>query len=401
MDTFAIGELLVSPVATLERLAGSNPASLLATGLPGLEAQGGFPSNVPYLQHGAWWALFNKVGSKRIVTLKELQLIPLQSRTGSTFSNYTTQHISAITGGTEVVPVPLDTNNASLSPLIVARTNCDIVPVVNSTLRVTMDLPLLNATRAVPYPVWRSPTSGNSEIFTQVNTETQGIVLNANEGLSVMSTGGVSRENCSLALSVYFSVDAETFVIREPIQTGSMPSLFALFNGPSGKVVIIHRLVVSEITSDETTLRRLSFETISGIHPNSLGTSVDLVPLDSTAESLPPQIVCCTKAGVLQSSADAVNVIRDDRNFLRRQVGAIMGAGPGLNTGPNVGGNAISPDYCRIWRGDMILREGEGVALFQKDDTSSYGNGYWLFGLITVENAAVPGYSNASVSYVS
>lgn len=402
MDTFVVGERLASPVATLERLPGNNPNSLLATGLPGLEAQGGVPSNVPYLQHGAWWALFNGAGSNRVVTVKELQLVPLQSRTSSAVSNYTTQRITSLTGGIDVTPIPLDTNNASLSSLILTRINCDIAASANSTLRITPDVPLLNATRAVTYPTWHSPTSGNAEVYTRVNTDVQGIVLRENEGLSILSTGGVSRENYALAVSVVFTVSSESFIVREIVQTGAMPSLFALFNSTgSGKVVTVEHILVTEVASDETTLRRITLETISGIHPNSFGTPSNLIPLDSTTAALPTQIRCCQRPGALQMSADAVNAVRDDRNFLRRQVGATMGVGPGLATGPNVGGNAITPDYCRIWRGDMILREGEGIALFQKDDTSSYGNGYWLYALVTVDTATITGYSGASVSYVS
>lgn len=400
--TYSIGERLVSPVATLERLPTNNVDSLLPTGLPGLEAQGGSPTNVPYLEHGAWWALYNGVGSGKILTVKEVQVTPLQSRTTSTVSNYTTQRINAISGGVDVVAAPFDTNNAAIPAQVLCRLNADVTA-TGGTLRITTDLQQLNATRAVPYPTWRSPTSGNAEIFSQKGSDVQGYVLRENEGLSVMSTGAVSRENYTLAVSVIFTIGTESYMIRESIQTGAFQSLLAIFNGTgSGVVITIRNITVSEITSDEVTLRRVTLESISGIHPNSKGTPADFIPHDTTNPALPSTVVSALKAGVFQVGIDAgTGGSRRNQSFLRRQVGAIMGVGPGLATGLNVGGNGLSPDFNRIWRGDFVLREGEGIAIFQKDDTSSYGNGYWLNVLVTVEDNITPGYSGAAISYVS
>lgn len=400
--TYSIGERLVSPVATLERLPIGNPGSLLPTGLPYPEAQVGFPSNMPYVEHGAWWALFNTAGSGKIVTVKEVALTPLQSRTTSTVSNYTMDRISALAGGSDVVAAPLDTNNAALPAGLLCRLNADVT-LTGARLRTTMDLQQLNAARAVPYPIWKSSTSGNAEIYSQRGADVQGMVLRENQGLSILSTGSVSRENYTLAVSALFTVGAESYLIREIVQTGAFPSLLAIFNSTgSGIVVTIRNVVVSEVTSDEVTLRRMTLESISGLHPNSYGTPADFIPHDSANPALPAHVRSVLKAGVLQMGNDAgMGGPRRNQSFLRRQVGAIMGVGPGLATGPNVGGNGLSPDFNRILRSDFVLREGEGIALLQKDDTSSWGNGYWLNVLITVEDNITPGYSGAAISYVS
>lgn len=400
--TYWIGERLVSPVATLERLPMGNPGSLLATGLPGPEAQMGFPSNMPYVEHGAWWALYNAAGSGKKISVKEVAVTPLQSRTSSAVSNYTVNRVTAVSGGVDAAVTPLDSNNAAIPAQVLFRINCDITT-TGAVLRTITDFPQLNPTRAVPYPVWRVQNGGNSEILMQSGTDVQGQVLREGQGLSFATTGSVSRENYSMAMSCMFTIGSATYVVRETIQTGAFPSLFAIFNGVgSGVVITVRKILFAEIGSDEVTLRRMTLESISGLHPNSYGIPADIIPFDSTNSALPAAVRSVLKAGVLQMGNDAgMGGIRRNQSFLRRQVGAIMGVGPGLATGPNLGGNALSNHYCRIWHGDFVLNQGEGVAIFQKDDTSTYGNGFWLNVLLTVEDVVTPGYSGAAISYVS
>lgn len=386
MDTYAFSTDLAF-VADLTQLP-PNPALIDEAGVTTaalLPTLGGTPGG-PCLVNAAPWALYNRAGSGKKVSLLQLHLRELQARTATATSNrLSTIRLSAMSGGIPLAPQPLDTDNAALPAQVLCSEGPDITT-TGATLREALDLPQLNATRAVALPPWRLP-GWQDRIYGAFGSEPQGQVLREGQGLAVFSTGRIAKENWPLAVVVLFSIGSASYVARTRLTTGSMDCAVGLFNGAgSGVVLTVNQVLVAEVATDEQTVRRFQLEPISGLR---IGDALDVTPLDSTAPALPAGIVCAEKAGCLQESADATTVpARRCENVLRRLATPPLGASPGL-------ANPFrSPELeAHVWQqssaSPLVLREGEGVALYQRQLTHGWAFGYNLSGLFTVEDDTV------------
>jgi len=387
-DTFAFSDDLafiadlnqLPPNPSLKDEEGITTAALLPT-------LGGFPGG-PCVVAAAPWALYNSARSGKLVRLLSLSLTEFQARTATATSNrLNTIRTSAQSGGIAVASIKLDTAAADLPSQVLIAEGPDITT-AGAVLRTALDLPQLNPTRAVAYPPWRTPGTAD-RIYAQAGADVQGQVLREGQGLAVFATGRVAKENWPLAVVVVFTVGADTYMLRSRVTTGSMDCAIGLFNGSgSGVVITVRGVYATEVATDEQLLRRFQLEPISGLRG---GVSLDTVTgLDSTA-ALPSSILCVEKAGCLQESADAIDPpARPCENVLRRLVCPSFGASPGIaNTCLFPGAqrrvfdqNSDSP---------IVLREGEGVALFQRQVQTGWAFGYHISGLFTVEDATTQG----------
>jgi hypothetical protein len=390
--SYAISERLVSPTYSTQKLPFWD----------NLAAQQNPPQNTPYVEAGAWWALFNERGSGAVITINGLQLTPLQARTSSVQSNYGLQRISAVDGGSDIENItPMDSNNPTIPPEVLFRRNANITT-TGSNLQTVVDIPLLNATRAMCYPIYRSPGYGSS-MYEQPNSTTQSQVLREGEGLGILTTGNIGRENFCYGVTVLLTVGTNSYLLRETVQTGAWGSLISVFNGVgSGVIIRVREIFVAEITSDETTTARsLTVETISGLSKNSLGIPSPLIPMDTTNPDLPSGIKSIFRAGVLQVGADSMlgPINRRNQFPLRRIAAAPFGVGPGLAAGVYLG-CAFNDDYVRLLSDGFVLREGEGIAIMQREDTSGWGSGYFLSGSVIIAPTSAPA-AEPTINYTS
>lgn len=395
----------VTYAPTIERLPADGYDTINRPGvlMNGVAEAGGLPGNQPVLEHRAMWALYNGIGSGKKITVASVYMTPLQGRTTTAAQLWGVQRLSAMSGGEDISDAvePLDTNNAAIPAQVLFRDGCSAT-LTGAALRRLTDLPLLNATRATMLPCWRDPALNSEVLATQKGlTDVQGQVLREGQGLGILTTGGVSRENSVLAVQVFFNIGAASYMLRRLVQTGVWDALIGIFNGAgSGVVIDVRSVSVTEVATDEVaTLRRYELGTISGMHPNSTGFPLAITPMDSASGALPSQIVSALRPAVIQIGKDSgLAVPRPNNAALRRMVSAVLGKSAGLAAlldSPRMMGEVFSSDATP--GNGFVLREGQGIALFQKDDFSSWGSGYWVTCSMLVDDAPAAGYSRAEV----
>lgn len=397
-DTFHVTTSL-TPLAELVQLP-PNPALVDESGittaalLPTLGGNPGLPSVVG----SAPFAIFNEAGSAKLLNILEIDLVETQGRT-TTAANFALgfERCSAMSGGDDIEVTKFDTDDADLPAEVLVREVIGAYTTDGGAIRKVLDLPQLNPTRAVAFPMWRTPTAwSNDRVYGASNADVQGQVLREGQGFVAMTTAGTGKAPFPLAVIVFFSVGSATYMARTRGSADTFPAFLGIFNGSgSGVVITINQVLVAEVMTDDTTLRRFQLETISGIKaPDRL----DVVPLDSSA-ALPSGIVVAQKAACLQASFDDVSLpSRPNEHVLRRLVRPDAGASPGLAT-PFTNWPRAALGQSRIWSqhsdGPLVLRPGEGVALFQRQTYTGLAFGYQLSVLFSVDDA--PGQAVAPV----
>lgn len=329
------------------------------------------------------WALYNGAGSGRKITVGNLVVNPLQGRTGTAAQTWGIQRLSAMSGGEDVSGdvAPLDTNNSAIPSQVLFRDGPSIT-VTGEVLRRTLDFPLLNTTRAYAFPAYRNAGFNDSLVSTQKSlTDCQGQVLREGQGLGILTTGSTGRENYVLAIQAFIDISGQTYMFRKLVQTSAWGAMLGIFNGSgSGVVVTVRDINVVEVATDGVGLRRYELGTISGMHPNSKGRRMTPAKLDSANNDLPDQIVSALRPGVIQIGKDSgLAPARPNNNPLRRWNSAVLGIGPGLAcllNGPRFLGEVA--DFSSSVGNGFVLNEGQGIAVFQREDFDSWGSGYWL-----------------------
>jgi hypothetical protein len=403
-DTFVVSTNLSDIVCAQERLHVHqfNQDTVLSPIDPTLN---GVPGQETMIQAAAAFAVWNPVGSARRLRLLDMTLNETQGRTQSgTTVAWDMTRITAIDGGIDVPLIPMDTDNTALPSQVkvVRRVN---ITGTGSSFRKVLDLTQLNATRTLEYmhalrsgPV--GVAGGNlctGMLFSTYDGDVQPITLREGEGIGVLIANNVGRENFPLEMLIWIDVSGETHLVRHVGHPESFGAALAVFNGSgSGVVLNIIRVAVSELMTDQQVATgqplRFTLETISGIHQNSLGDRLTPVALDSNNDSFPSSVVVAVPCGVIQLSRDnalANGLSRTNEYPIRRLAKVPFGAGVGLGTmalhGLGTSGFINDVISAKYDDGDFVLNPGEGVALFQRDVSGGWGQGWWLRLLMTVE----------------
>lgn len=378
----------LTPLAELVQLP-PNPAIVGEEGITTaalLPTLGGNPG-LPCVVNSAPFALFNSEGTNKLVNILEIDLLETQGRT-ATATNFAFgfERCSAMTGGDDIEVTKLDSNSSSLPSQVLVRKVIGAYTTTGGTIRKVLDLPQLNATRAAAFPPWRSPTAWtNDRVYGASNADVQGQVLREGEGFVAMTTTGTGKGPFPLAVIVLFSIGAATYMAHTQGSADTFPAFLGIFNGSgSGVVITINQVLVAEVMTDDTPLRRFQLETISGIKAPDL---LEAVALDSSNAALPAGIVVAQKAACFQASSDCVVLpSRTDEHVLRRLVRPDVGASPGLTT-PFTAPQHISRHvFSQHSDGPLVLRSGEGIALYQRQTYSGLAFGYQLSVLFSVED---------------
>lgn len=363
------------PNPTLQGESGTTTAALALT-------LGGNPGQ-PCVQNAAPWALWNPVGSGYKATLTELHLCEMQSRTTTAALNRCSIiRTTAMDGGTDVPIAKLDTSSADL-PATVRCATRPYVTTTGATVRELLDAPQLNATRVIALPPWCVP--GGAKTWDVRGSEPQGMVLREGQGLAI-GLQAASKEAFPRSITILFSVAGATYQAQAVVRTG-VPVPLGLFNGTgSGVVLTVLQVLVEEIATDETNVQRFQLEPISGLRD---GVGVTVTPLDST-QTWPAALRCVERAGCQQASADSAQPpARTCESVFRRLARPSFGASPGLANifvFPDLVGHVIQHRGSKVGVDALVLRPGEGVALYQRQTTSGWTTGNHLSGLILVES---------------
>lgn len=389
-DTYCVTSSLV-PFSDLNQLPPNPPlrgeeSVTTAVLLPTLGGNPGLPNVTP----SPLFAIFNQKGSSKTVKVLDFHMVETQGRTTTaTTFQFGLARCSAMSGGDDVDVVKMDTDGADIPPEVLIREVVGAYTLSGTSLRKMLDLPQMNPTRAMPYPVWRgAASSGNNDrLYGSNGADIQGQILREGQGIVALTTAGTGKEPFPLAVNIIFSIGTDSYLARSRGSADTFPAFLGIFNGTgSGVVITINQVWVAELTTDETSIRRLQLETISGCRTID---PLDATPMDSTSPSLPSSIIVTRKAACLQKSADALDAgPRADENLLRRLVCADQGQSPGLAT-PFTKPTSVSfgADIFKMAPGEpFVLREGEGLALFQRQTNSGLSFGYQLSVMFSVED---------------
>lgn len=413
-DTYYVGTELVTPVGSVERLA-PDPNGEYNTvrgliGPTGYQTAAGAATTGQYVEHGAWYALYNAPGSGKKINILNLSLVENQARRGTTATVAELYRTTSDTGGVEVPVTCFDSDSYDIQPQMKFRINCDLPTTTGSQLREILDLQKLTLGQSVAYPNWARPSGGrldNSVVWDMSGlSEIQPLTLREGQGIALVVNTGGGGVVWPLALTVLFNIGTVSYIMRQPILFQSVGALFSMFNGiGSNRTITVLNISVTEITDVQTAvLPYVEVATVSGLHPNSLGLTEPVLKLDSNSPDLPPHIQSCQKAGVFLAHSSSFIISsgmrrRGNEQAIRQVPLAPYGHFPGAATPVGFGlipgtktkslldftyRNRSSTD----WPHQLTLREGEGIAIVQPQGTSGRGQGFWMDLLFTVEDAA-------------
>jgi len=170
---------------------------------------------------------------------------------------------------------------------------------------------------------------------------------------------------------VFFNIGSDTYLVCEVIPMSSHAPLFSVLNGTgSGVVLTLARVEIRQIRTSDV-MRVVTIERLSGLYG---GDDITPVAMDSTATGLSTGVLIRRDASATQANLDsnigAQKKAGGDLPF-RRVALPYYGVHPQLSS-LNIWSKQRATDSMQTL-GDIVLREGEGVGVFQKVNGSGRG----------------------------
>lgn len=319
----------------------------------------------PYFQHIAPIAIFNGQGSGVKLNIKMLNCRPLTGPQTPT-STMEVRRITAITGGTPVAPVKLDSANADLPSQITSVFAPDSVTGTTS-LRRTFICSGANFTRALAN--LSSMLNGDSRAgfdsgeFMKMTgeVELQKPTLNEGEGLAVVFTANGPTFCFGLTVMVRDRATNETHRFNDMIEPRFLSGnvAWAILNGAgSGISLEILRIQIRELGTDE--IPYITYEPIEGF--DSAAEDAVYLMADS-AETVPANVFIKKNCNTMRAGSKYGGIMSSPA-FRRVTLGEPP-YGPGISGGPQIARRGLfSPDMDTRGAAPITLNEGQGVALF-------------------------------------
>lgn len=350
--------------------------SFLAGGPPTLETM--VSPGPPCMEHGCLFGLMNNHGSDRIIRIKALDVNEQLTRTTTAQVRCLFYRTSAQADGHPLSMVKFDSAAPDLPAALQVARFPAVATVSGAAFREIQFLgglvfatALLGLNSALPP---RSGMSGGLGLaqFDTWDTAVQGMVLREGEGIT-LTTGGLSPSPYELEVRVHLNVGGETHLLCEVIPMSSHAPMLGIFNGSgSGVVATVVRIDIRVLHTSDL-LRQLSFERISGLDG---GFDLPVIPMDSAGDALPEAVAVTRFGAALTANVDGGlggNRRRGgDAIPFRRWTTPHFGLGPGLAS-LNLQQTRSPVFKTPSDSDDIVLREGEGIALFQRALASGRG----------------------------
>lgn len=326
----------------------------------------------PYLEHVATLALYNDFDSNVKLKIKRVVIRPISGRTSTTAPIVNIDIISAVSGGDDIVPFKMDTNNLDLPSQILIKEDPPSVTSV-STIKRTMGLMTMSFTRALAGLSDASLgqySSGNDSAVTFDSGycdlgQTQGITLHEGDGFAVTYTTLQCQQ--TVMLNMLFKTEDGTYGVRNAITPEPARPTFAIFNGVgSGKTITILLMEMHEIGDD--TLPFWMIEKIDSIGEQVAPPSVSesIIKFDTNNADLPTDVIVRSncKVKLMGSKSGAFMATPTYRRNLLNIFG--VGSTTGVNWAERAYREPIeqNPDFM------MVLNEGEGMAIIKNTASS-------------------------------
>lgn len=347
--------------------------------------------NTPYIEQAAVLGIMNNYGSDSIVRIREISINEVIGRTTTALTNLDLWRITALSGGTVIQTTKADSNATTL-PSQVSVVKYPTVTTTGSYLRRVPTLTGFSPTTAM---MWHHSVDGGSRIsglglgrmFSSGDSEAQKIILREGEGISLRTTL-TSPQNYRVEINVQFSDGTNDHIVNEMLNIGSGTEVFGILNGSgSGIVISISKVEMRLLRTTEIPI--FSIETFSDMND---GVTVTPIAMDSTSPVIDSLVEFKQNASVVQGNVDA-QVGRNakqggDMIPFRRLVEPVFGKGVGLASGALQLRPINNKPFCIDGAnntGEIVLREGQGLGIFQRVNYSGMGN-YEFNILFTVED---------------
>lgn len=314
----------------------------------------------PYLSHVAPLALFNPTGSGLVVRVRRVDVLPLMEQSTTTPSVAEVYRITAHTGATDTVAATaLDSANATLPAQVVCARAPASITTTGDRLDSARSMPLANDTRAVGYTFAQLPLSRRLGRADAATAELQRIVLREGQGIAATMSSSNGLVWRGRVVVVVRNVSGGACYAYGFAFCESMSPRFSLLNG-SGSGVVLEVVSVDYVETGTDVVPQIALEPIDGIGD---GEAVPIVPMDSTASA--GTLIARRNCAILMRGAKAGALI----SVPHMQWRAAAHMGVGVNVG-NLDGRlpfwqrGAGPYMPEL---DLVLREGEGVAITYKN----------------------------------
>jgi len=329
---------------------------------PSLEMPLSSMAGHPYFEHMALLAIQNEKGSNVDLIIKRITIKPLTTQSTSLPTLIEFRRVTALSGGTDIAVVKMDTNIPNLPPQILVRKNPSLT--VSSVFHRGMNMQTLNFTAALRLTAskWLGKTIANLNQAEQlragyIDTQTQGWVFREGEGFA-LNLPAIPLTN-AYQFNCLFSTEDGTYFFSETIRPEAVTPILGLFNGStSGKTVTVKQFEIQEIGDD--TLPYFTIEKIDGLRN---GESITPEKMDTSNASLPTQIKIY-KNPVVLLAGHKLGAIMINPSF-RRAIQQIYGTGPGFS-GVDLSGVNYTSKTLDNYKTDIRLKEGQGLAIIKK-----------------------------------
>ncbi len=357
----------------------------------------------PYLTHAAILGILNGKGSGRILRVRSIRIDGIVGRTVATNTNFSLQTVSAVTSsGTTATAFALDSNNAALPSQVVCYTNPAAVTTTNVVIDDAANLAMTSMVTALrSFNKQAVPLRSRVRWWDATTAETQKIVLREGQGLACHTNSAASNNfRAEFNVMVREATSGACYMFKVNAAATGYP-IWALLNGSgSGVVLEVLWVTLGEIADDS--VPQFTVEQVDGLNDTS-GSAVTPFAFDSTS-SLPSQVLVRERCTVLTEGAKhGAFIAIPQRQWTQ---GAFSGTGPALATAVNAKRNeqwGASP-FTRGYSSDVdwVLREGDGIAVFQRNAGSlgAWRIGLWLTHESSLGSAVFPPEADVELGVV-
>lgn len=343
-------------------------------------------------------AIFNRAGSGKKVTVNEIFFRDISGPNSTALTNIDFNIITAYTGGENIItPRKNDSSNDSLPSQVVAVEDAATITATAVPFRRIVNIPFFSASQSAlnrpgtlfPGNTRDGMSPANMMYFNfQNSSAVQGIILREGEGFAILPKSNLVYQAVRYKAIIKFRKVSNNhcYSISEIFMTQGNAVPIVLFNGSgSGVVLEIYQVDLIDVGIN-TTPYLFSVERIEGIDTESYVENSVIASLDGANESLTGLVdykVECpvTKAGYKSGALMAQPILRRD---WQTSLGCGISTTNYMNFGSGSASFLIRPDTVS----NIILNEGEGIAVFKRVPSAVGKSSIKLTFTVTPESSA-------------
>lgn len=326
------------------------------------------PTNVvtghPYLRHMAPLCLFNPTGSGKKLRVRRVEIMPLvpQTTAGGRVT-YDLYRITAHTASADLIAaMKHDANNADLPSHVVCCRYPEAITVSGASIDSHVFAPNANVTRALGgLWVMAGRLAGRLAGMDATTAQNQRITLREGQGIgvSVASNAVTTPWRWQVSIGVRVVATGACYRYTFPLTPQAKP-LYSLLNGAgSGVVLEVTDLTYAEIGTDETP--QFAIEPIDALD-SQYGDALTPVSLDSS-NSLGPVFARRNGLYAMKGSKAGALISIPHQEW---RVPTMNGVSSGYANGA-AEFEWFRPRVPHAAEYDMVLNEGEGIAITSKN----------------------------------